>query len=132
MIHSSRDVPGLTEATEFYMAELFGFDPVEWLSIPDNLALTDDSGNWSLFEKGADGVYTGHYFFVIRGKAALTLAKEMLDFIDKETDIKVLRGLTPLTKLGARWMSRQLGFNSHGVVHTVNGPCELFIKMKES
>lgn len=84
-----------------------------------------------MFEKSSDGIYTGHYFFVVRGKAALKLAKGMLNFFFENTNEKVLRGLTPLTNLAARWMSRQLGFKGHGVVHTASGPCELFIITKE-
>lgn len=108
-----------------------GFHPVEWLSRPENIAITDGCGNWSLFELSSDGIYTGHYFFVVRGKVAKKLALEMLDFFFDNTGVKVLRGLTPLQKLGARWMSRQLGFKGYGVVQTANGPCELFILTKE-
>lgn len=109
---------------------MMGFEPDEWLRTTENICLSDGKGNVSLFEKGSDGIYTGHYFFVIRGKAARTLASEMLDVFFAETDARILRGLTPLTKLGARWMSRQLGFEGHGVVQTGNGPCELFIKTR--
>lgn len=107
-----------------------GFDPDTWLLIPENLMITDGKGNVSLFELGSDGIYTGHYFFVVRGKAALSLAREMVTFFFDNTEAKAIRGLTPLQKLGARWMSRQLGFKGHGVVNTENGPCELFILTK--
>lgn len=128
-LHFSRSVEGLREATEPYQHELFGFVPVDWLESGDNYALTDGE-NWALFERGTDGVYTGHYFFVIRGRSALKLGKEMLEYLFTNTDINVLRGLTPLHKLGARWLSRQLGFTSYGVVHTYE-PCELFIMTRQ-
>ena len=121
----------MTEATEPYLDTLLGFDPVTWLCQEGNLALTDGDGNWALFEKSEDGIYTGHYFFVVRGRAAKKLALQMLAFFFEETGIKTLRGLTPLANLGARWMSRQIGFKGHGVIQTVNGPCELFILTKE-
>lgn len=110
---------------------MLGFEPEEWLSHPLNLALSDGDGNVSLFELGSDGIYTGHYFFIVRGKAAKRVATEMLAFFFDNTDAKAIRGLTPLTNLGARWMSRQIGFKGHGVVQTDNGPCELFIITKE-
>jgi hypothetical protein len=121
----------VVEAVSPYLKDFGGFEPVSWLENHDNVALTDEKGNVSLFEKGSDGVYTGHYFFVVRGKAALVLAREMLDVFFEESGAKAIRGLTPLTNLGARWMSRQLGFKGYGVVHTLTGPCELFILTKE-
>lgn len=110
-----------------YFSEMLGFDPEEWLDKPDNIAVTDGEDDYGLFELGLDEVYTGHYFFVRRGKAAKILAREMLEFFFNTTNAKAVRGLTPLGKIGARWMSRQLGFKSYGVIQTIAGPCELFI-----
>jgi hypothetical protein len=45
-------------------------------------------------------------------------------------DVEVIEGLSPLGKLGARWLNRKLGFKSHGVVDTVSGPCEIVIMTK--
>ena len=126
-VHFSRSREEVEYATEPYRHEMMGFDPDAWLNEKDNLVISDGCGNISMFEKGSDGLYTGHYFFVVRGKAALSLAKTMVEFFFSQTDAKAIRGLTPLTKLAARWMSRQIGFKGHGVVHTPNGPCELFI-----
>lgn len=124
-------VEEVNDAVSPYLKNYGGFEPISWLEDQNNLAFTDEKGNVSLFEKGSDGIHTGHYFFVVRGKAALVLAREMLDHFFEESGAKAIRGLTPLTNLGARWMSRQLGFKGHGVVHTASGPCELFIKTKE-
>lgn len=115
-----------------YLREEFpGVDTEEWVSNKDNIALTDGSGNYSMFEKGSDGVYTGHYFFESRGRQALRVAREMLDFAFNECGLNIIRGITPLTHLGARWLSRQLGFKSYGIIQPGNGPCELFILVKE-
>jgi len=130
-IEFTRNAEALAEATKEYRYELIGFEPREWITIKDNIALIDAENNYAMFEKGDDGYYTGHYFFNARGRKALRIAKAMLYFLFSHTDIKVVRGLTPLQKLGARWMSRQLGFKSYGVVHTQSGPCELFILVKE-
>lgn len=131
MIDRSFDVEEVERVTEPYRHELLGFHPKEWLDDMQNYCFSDGAGNISLFERGSDGIYTGHYFFAVRGREALKLGKEMLTRVFEETSIKVIRGLTPLQKLGARWMSRQLGFKSYGVVGTDNGPCELFILIKE-
>lgn len=131
MIRFTRLVEEVANATEPYRDKMYGFEPDEWLANGFNLALTDGGGNIALFELSADGIYTGHYFFVVRGKAAKKLAIEMLTYFFDTTDAKVLRGLTPLTNLGARWMSRQIGFKGLGIIQTDNGPCELFILMKE-
>lgn len=129
----SRDAKALTEAVAPYRHEMINFEPNEWLKNPDNLAITDGEGNFALFEKTlGDGVYTGHYVFQSRGKEAKEIALQMLDYLFENTDIRVVRGLTPLTKLAARWMSRQIGFKSQGVIHTDFGPCELFVIVKDS
>ena len=112
---------------------ILGFDPEQWIKDDKNICLTDGNKNFTLFEYNSKGVVTGHYFFVYRGKAALSLCKEMLReiFSEKYNDIKVIKGLTPLEKLGARWMNKQLGFKSYGVVFTLVGPCELVMLTKE-
>lgn len=116
----------LYEATEEYRDTLMGFDPDSWITNTDNVAYWDGE-NLALFEKGSDGVYTGHYFYVVRGKAAKKLALETLDIFFKEMGVDVVRGLTPLHNKAARWMSRQLGFKSAGPINTPNGYCELFV-----
>lgn len=90
-----------------------------------------DKNDLAFFENESKGVWSGHYFFESRGKTALTLAKSFLKEFCQEIQPNIIKGLTPLEKLGARWMSRQLGFKSYGVVQTIVGPCELFILTKE-
>ena len=102
-------------------------DMIEWVSDQKNIVLINDYGDLSLFESDRTGrTVTGHYYFKSRGKRAVQSAKE---FIAEVFDLGVwnIVGLTPLTNLGARWMSRHVGFKSHGVVHTRKEPCELFI-----
>lgn len=110
---------------------IMGLNPQEWLKNDCNVCLTDCLGNLCMFEKVAPSVFDGHYFFKVRGKNALDLAKKMLNKFVLEFSPKIIKGLTPLEHLGARWMSRQLGFKSYGVVQTPVGPCELFILTKE-
>lgn len=132
MITRTKSVEDLTEVTEPYRHELLGFDPEGWLEVEENIALTDGKMNFTLFEKSEDGIYTGHYFFgTARGKEALSVAQEFLNYLFTNYNIGVVRGFTPLEKLGARWLSRKLGFKGYGVVSTLNGPCELFILTKQ-
>lgn len=132
MIERTKNAKDLADVTEPYRNELLGFEPENWLANSNNIALTDGLKNFSLFEFELDGIYTGHYFFGnARGREALAIAKEMVREAFSNHPIKVIRGLTPLEKLGARWLSRQTGFTSHGVVQTTTGPCELFILSKD-
>jgi hypothetical protein len=101
-----------------------------WLDTPGNFYLREGD-NLALFAYQYDGLYIGHYFFVARGKEARDLGKRFIKKAFEREDVKVIEGLTPLTNLGARWMSRQLGFKSHGVVETRRGFCELFLLTKE-
>lgn len=114
-----------------YRKDTPNLDIKDWLTNYDNIALTDGAGNFCLFEFELPGVYSGHYFFNVRGKEAVKLAKEMLNKVFNCPEVEIIRGLTPVEKLGARWLSRKLGFTSYGAVETKSGYCELFIQTKE-
>lgn len=126
MIYRTFDKEALTKDMLPYVEETKGFVPREWLSNEKNIALTDGDGNYALFEYGFKGVYIGHYFLLARGRVAINLCKEFLKEIFKpEYGVEVLKGLTPVTKLGALWMNRQLGFNLEGITNTISGPCQM-------
>ena len=105
------------------------FNAEEWLNNPYNIAMAKN-GSIGLFEYFSEGVYTGHYFYLVRGKEAKKLALDMLEEAFGKF-AKAIRGLTPLQNRAARWMSRQIGFKSYGVIHDPSGPCELFILTKD-
>ncbi len=110
-----------------------GFDPVDWVGQDTNVVLTNTDGDIALFRHEKVGVVNGHYCFKSRGKKAVTVGKNFLaEIFDPCYNIQVVMGLTPIENLGARWMSRQLGFTSHGVVNTTIGPHELFILHRTS
>lgn len=127
----SRAAERLQTVADKYPDEFAGVDAKDWLSSVNNLAIEDGLGNWGLFHKQADGIYTGHYFFSVKGKAAKALAIQMLEHFFKTTGVSVLRGLTPVDNRAARWMSRQIGFSSLAIIDTDHGPCELFIMIRE-
>lgn len=111
---------------------IHGLSPDEWPLNPSNIVLTDGDDNLGLFEYCYPGVYTGHYFFNnARGKRAIEVAKKHLTEAFSKCGVYVVIGLTPLEKLGARWLNKKLGFTSHGVVPTEVGPCELVILTKK-
>lgn len=120
----------ILRATNQYADHITGFYPKEWIDNPLNIALINDNQDISLFEFEAPGVVSGHYFFWSRGKIAVKAAKEFLNEIFTY-DIKVVRGITPITNLGARWVNRQLGLKSYGIVQTTVGPCEIIILTKQ-
>jgi hypothetical protein len=104
------------------------FDVVEWATDPKNILYLDEYDNIAIFEPITDTRYSGHYYFVQRGKEALVAAKKFLEkFFTENPHIAVLQGFVPVEHLGARWMSRQIGLKSYGVEETTIGPVEMFI-----
>lgn len=130
MIHRSKDAALLEKALAPFRREMLGFHPETWLADDRNIALTDDGENYNLLEYELPGIYTGHTFYVKRGRAAKAHLHGALRVAFTEFPVEVIRGLTPIKLIGARWMARQGGFKSHGVVSTLVGPCELFILSK--
>jgi hypothetical protein len=131
MISRTYDVNLVTEAVTFLLKHN-EVDVEAWLSNPDNIALVNDDGDMALFERGVKHIYTGHYYFKSRGRKAITVGKDFLDNLFNTCyNISILTGLVPLTHLSARWMTRQLGFTSHGVIHIDNKHYEMFIITKK-
>lgn len=110
-----------------------GRDTTEWRDNPDNIVLENENGDLALFEKGfMNKIYSGHYFFNSRGRGAIEAGKAFLDELFNTCyNIEVMTGMVPLQHLGARWMSRKLGFTSHGVEHLKDQHYELFILTKK-
>lgn len=107
-------------------------DVDEWVANPDNIVLQNSQGDLALFEKGIRDIYSGHYFFKCRGRGALTSAKEFLDEIFNSCyNIDILMGLVPLGNLGARWLTRQVGFKSQGPLSFDGRHYEMFVITKK-
>lgn len=127
----TKDKEIILQAIKPYLRELHGFVIEDFVDDDENFAFTNDNYDVSLFQMQRRGVYCGHYFFHSRGRAAVKAAKEMLREAFETGNIEVIEGITPLQKLGARWMNKQLGFKSYGVSQTKAGPCELVILTKD-
>jgi hypothetical protein len=97
------------------------FRPEEWLSDRRNIAMVNDNGDIAAFEPhGSEGVFKGHYFFQSRGAEAVKAAKEFLSEAFSEYDIHRLMGFTQVSKKGAMWITRHLGFTPLGI-ENING-----------
>ena len=125
------DIGLVQEAINYIHPEGVDISAEEWLDTPTNIALINDSEDLALFEIGFNDVYTGHYYFKSRGRKAIEAAKGFLDELFNTCyNINVILGLTPITNLPARWLSRQVGFKSHGVVQGPKRHYEMFIITK--
>jgi hypothetical protein len=130
-VKRSRDVEEVLATVGQYWKDL-DFDPAEWLANDLHVALINGNDDVVLLERLRPKVVIGHYFFHSRGRLAVDVGKEMLhEIFTGPYDVEVVEGLTPLHKLGARWMNKQLHFKSYGVVQTSTGPHEVVILTKE-
>jgi hypothetical protein len=125
MITRTKDEPVVRTAYALYPSG--GEWPDDWLDNPDNIALINDKGDVGLFETCSLMVYSGHYFFLSRGKEAVLTAKEMMALIFDKYRAEAIRGLVAEDHLASRWMARHLGFKSYGMVDTATKPHELFV-----
>lgn len=114
------------------MSEYFpDIDYCKWLEDDSNIFLIDEYGNAAVFEGVSRGVHRGHYFFRDRGRLAINAASSFLREFFQIEGTETLTGVTPLKYLGARWLSKQLGFKSLGVIETQVGPSELVMMTKK-
>jgi len=125
MIERSSDPVAVTEAIRYYLEPDFSVE--DWVNDLNNIALTDGEGNFCLFEYDEEGRYYGHYFYKARGKKARDLIRQTIDHLFENYPAKAIQGLTPEEHVAARWMARQVGMKSFGIISTINGRCELFI-----
>jgi len=127
----TQDYDAVGNILETYRDIIGGFDLGPWLSDDNNLAFIDDTGNLGLLEYDTPGVYNSHMFFCSRGRDAINKATEMIGNAFEHYPVQVMRGYTDVSNRAARWMDRQLGYTSYGVLSTLNPPCELFILTKK-
>lgn len=128
------DIDKVTAAVTQYAEEVVGFDPEQWLEDANNIALINENNDIALFEKQQDLRRTvcGHYFFFSRGKEAIKAARQFLEEIFSEAYlVETITGLTPENHKGALWMNKKLGFQEHGLVDTVIGPCRFVLLTKQ-
>ncbi len=120
------DVDIVRDVMRPYIEELRGFEPETWLLNSSNVCLLVGN-DISFFEYEGEGVYTGHLFFESRGRKALDSGRLLLSHFVSTYKPFGIRGLTPAEYKGARWINRQLGFKSFGLLDIDNEVYELFI-----
>lgn len=113
-------------ADEVLQFPIYGFDAKALVS--DAIVLSENY-DIAVFEPRGVDIYSGHYLFKnSRGKAAITLSRRFLDEMFHKYEAKLIYGFTPVGHKAAKWMNRQLGFTSNGViVHSEAGELELFV-----
>lgn len=125
MIIKTTDAAAVTTAVAQYADQILNLNVDEWLAGMGNIALTNDVGDVSMFERQwvLPKTVSGHYFFFSRGKEAKAVAKEMLrEIFTGPYHVETITGLTPVEHKGALWLNKQLGFKEHGEIETQAGP----------
>lgn len=120
----------LKDAITLYPELNGNLDCGEWVKNTNNIMLRDGDST-GIFAYEYPGLYTGHYFFRVKGREAIKLAERMLDEMFSNYGAKTIRGMTKTDNRPALWITRQLGFKSYGRVETKNGEHELFILNEE-
>lgn len=117
------------QITDKYL-EHFTFDAHEWFSQPTNYAFIEGE-NVAFGEMKTPGVYWVHFcFHTAKGRQAIELTKRMFEALCFHSDLKAGVGLIHHENKKARWLIRQVGFKSEGLIETSNGLCEMFIKFR--
>lgn len=118
----SFDWEGLDAVVTDYKDTWIGFDAEELVENEDNILVTDEEGNFGLFEFSRPGIYYGHYMFTERGPRTEEIARNLLGFFFKEFPVTLVLGMTPVEHKGALNLNRKLGFTFQGVTDTGAGP----------
>jgi hypothetical protein len=132
MITRTFDPEDLRKGTDLYREHVPGdFDFKAWVENINNIIIKDeDSIGFITYEY--PGVYSAHHFHKTRrGKEAISMSLAMMKFGFDNYPIRVMRGLTKTRLKAARWIARQLGFKSYGIVDTHGEPYELFMVTRE-
>ena len=118
--------PALCRAVTDRHLDYFTFDVDEWFRDEGNYALIEGM-NIAFGELKSPGVYWVHFCFdTARGREAIKLTQEMFKEFCRVCPVRIAIGLIALNNKKARWLIRQVGFQSLGETTTENGPCEMF------
>lgn len=106
--------------------EHFTFNVEEWLADDRNYALVcGDNAGFAEFK--SPGTYYVHFCYnTARGREAINLASNMLKDLVNAKPVKIILGCIDVHNKKARWLIRQLGFKSAGLVESLNGVDEIF------
>lgn len=130
MIKRSFDLPLLLEATKETADVYPQEDFITWFNMPTNLMFEED-GNVGLATLEYPGVYSLHWYFKVRGRAAIELAQRMVKNLFDNYGAKSVRGLIRKDFKASRWACRQVGLKSFGFIETPKGEVELFCATRD-
>lgn len=112
--------------------EHFTFNAEEWFSCKENYAFVQGE-NVAFGEWKSPGVYWVHFcFHTAKGREAIELTKNMFSALCSLSDLKIGIGLIHHENRKAKWLIRQVGFKSLGMIETSNGLCEMFTQTNTS
>ena len=119
-----------------YLSEVLG----EYEMAPDNKTWVNVGGNL-MFRLGDDiglatydypGMYTVHWFFKSRGKAAIKTAVVMLNEVFTKYGAEVVRGIIALDNKPSVFLSRYVGFQRISVEEFADGLNEVILLTKSA
>lgn len=104
---------------------------VQWFNMPKNLMFVEDD-NAGLATYEYYGVYNVHWYFTVRGREAIELAKRMIVNLFENYDAELIRGMIETKLKASRWACRQVGLTSHGIIVDPRfGEMEMFTATKD-
>lgn len=131
MIKRSFDLDLLLRATDLPEIHSTRQDFITWFNMPNNLMFAEGE-NVGLATFDYPGLYTLHWYFKVKGREAIDLAKRMLANLFENYGAEAVRGLIREDLKAARWACRQVGLKSHGLIEFPNGQKdELFTITKD-
>ena len=119
-----------------YLSQVLG----EYEMAPDNKTWVNVEGNL-MFRLGDDvglatydypGMYTVHWFFKSRGKAAIKTAIVMLNEVFTNYKAEIVRGIIALDNKPSVFLSRYVGFERISVEDFSDGPNEVILLTKSA
>lgn len=103
-----------------------------WFEIPEcKMVISGDNVGLATYDY--PGVYTVHWYYEVRGRQAIELAKEMCSVMFTDYGAETLRGIIKKRLKASRWATRQVGFKSIGFTTDAHGEeCEVLCATKDN
>lgn len=132
MIKQSFDLDLLLEVTDLPYIHSTVDDFKTWFATPRNLMFTEGR-NVGLATYDGPGHYTVHWYFEVRGRKAIDLARRMIKNLFDNYGALTVRGLIRKDLKASRWACRQVGLKSYGMITFPDGEeNELFVTDKDT
>lgn len=98
-------------------------DPSKWLADPRNVILFEGD-NCGLFLWRWIGIYEVHCLFTAKGNDAIELGRSMIGLMF-QTCAGMLLTVIPVGLRHVKWFARRMGFESRGLIETIEGQSEM-------